>query len=194
MISSARKSKTSNPFIIYDYYNLLEKNFQDNPDLDAGRIYYCDESGFPTDQTNRKCITVKGERAFKLSFGARWENITVANAARIALDPLTFKKKNLMELWFGTYTLPNTYYGQSDKGWMGSEAFAKWFEKFCKNVKEQPLLLIYDGHMNHVTIPVITLAMKENVIMVKVTLHSTDILQVFDKTCFSSLKSRGVIR
>ena len=42
--------------------------------------------------------------------------------------------------------------------------------------------------MNHVTIPVITLAMKENVIMVKVTLHSTDILQVFDKTCFSSLK------
>ena len=30
--------------------------------------------------------------------------------------------------------------------------------------------------------------MKENVIMVKVTLHSTDILQVFDKTCFSSLK------
>ena len=42
--------------------------------------------------------------------------------------------------------------------------------------------------MNHVTIPVITLAMKENVIMVKLTLHPTDILQVFGKTCFSSLK------
>ena len=93
-----------------------------------------------------------------------------------------------MESWFGTYALPNTSYSKSDKGWMGSEAFVKWFETFCKVVKEQPLLLIYDGHMNHVTIPIITLAMKENVIMVKVTLHSTDILEVFDKTCFSSLK------
>ena len=68
MISSARKWNTSNPFIIYDY-NLLEKFFQDNPDLDADRIYNCDESNFPTDQTNEKCITVKGETAFKLSFG-----------------------------------------------------------------------------------------------------------------------------
>ena len=60
MISLARKSSTSNPFIIYGYYNLLEKSFQDNLDFDAERIYNCDESGFPTNQTNGKCITVKG--------------------------------------------------------------------------------------------------------------------------------------
>ena len=69
MISSARKSNLSNPFIIYDYYNLLEKIFQDNPDLDADRIYNCDESGFPTDQTNGKCITVKSDRGFKCLLG-----------------------------------------------------------------------------------------------------------------------------
>ena len=92
MISSARKSNRSNPFIIYDYYNLLENMFQDNPDLDADRIYNCDESGFPNDQTNGKSITVKGIRAFKLSFGA--------------LDPsIKFKGKNLMKSWFGTNSL-----------------------------------------------------------------------------------------
>ena len=69
MISLARKSNTSNPFIIYDYYKLLKKFFQDNPDLDAGRIYNCDESGFPTNQTNGKCITVKGERALSYLLG-----------------------------------------------------------------------------------------------------------------------------
>ena len=42
--------------------------------------------------------------------------------------------------------------------------------------------------MTHVTIPVITLAMKENVILIKLPLHCTDLLQVLDKTCFSSLK------
>ena len=161
MISSARKSNRSNPFIIYDYYNLLEKMFQDNPDLDADRIYNCDESGFPNDQTNGKSITVKGIRAFKLSFGA--------------LDPLIiFKGKNLMKSWFGTNSLPNTYYSKSDKGWMDSEAFAKWFENFCEDFKERLWLLIYDGHMTHVTMPVITLAMKENVILIKLPLHCTD--------------------
>ena len=55
-----------------------------------------------------------------------------------------------------------TYYGKSDKGWMGSEAFPKWFEKCCIDVKERPLLLTYDRHMTRVTIPVITLATKEN--------------------------------
>ena len=89
-----------------------------------------------------------------------------------------------MESWFGTNALPNTYYDKSGKGWMDSEAFAKWFEKFCKYVKERPLLLIYDGHMTHVTIPVITLAMKENVVLIKLPPHFTDLLQVLDKTCF----------
>ena len=123
-----------------------------------------------------------------MSFGARRDKITVlasVNAAGIALDPLIiFKGKNLMESWFGTNALPNTYYGKSGKGWMDSEAFAKWFEKFCMDVKERPLLLIYDGHMTHVTIPVITLAMKENVVLIKLPPHFTDLLQVLDKTCF----------
>ena len=60
IISSAKKPNTTNPFVIYEYYNLFKKNFQDNPDLDADRIYNCDDSGFPTDQKNEKCITVKG--------------------------------------------------------------------------------------------------------------------------------------
>ena len=193
MISSARKLNMSNPFIIYDYYNLLEKNFQDNPDLDAVRIYNCDESGFPTNQTNGKCVTVKGERAFKLSFGARQESITVLAvviAAGIALDPLLiFKRKNLMELWFGTNALPNTYYSKSNKRWMDSwRDLPNGWKKICKDVKEQPLLLIYDGYMTHVTIPVIILAVKENVILIKLPPHCTDLLQVLDKTYFSSLK------
>ena len=55
----------------------------------------------PLGNANRKCMTVKGERAFKLSFRDRRENITVlavVNATSIALDPLIiFKGKNLME-------------------------------------------------------------------------------------------------
>ena len=59
----------------------------------------------PLGNVKSKCITVKGERAFKLSFRARRENRTVlavVNVASIALDPLIiFKGKNSMESWFG---------------------------------------------------------------------------------------------
>ena len=91
------------------------------------RFYDCDEHGFPTNQTNGKCVTVKGERTFKLSFGASWENITVSavvNAAGIALDPLILREK-LNGIMVSENALPNTCCGKSAKGWIDSEAFAK---------------------------------------------------------------------
>lgn len=51
--------------------------FQEYQKLDENKIYNCDESGFPTDQTRGRVISVKGQPALKLSFGARCENITV---------------------------------------------------------------------------------------------------------------------
>ena len=77
MISSARKPNTTNPFIIYDFYDQLERIFQQNPEIDAKKIWNCDEAGFPTDQTHGKVISMQGKQEYKLSFGARHENITV---------------------------------------------------------------------------------------------------------------------
>ena len=59
-----------------------------------------------------------------------------------------------------------------------------------KIVKDRPLLLLFDGHMTHITLPVIGNAMKERVIIVKSAPHVTDILQPLDVTCFGPLKKR----
>ena len=75
-------------------------------------------------------------------------------------------------------------------GWMDSEVFAEWFDIFIKMVKDRPLLLLFDGHMTHITLPVIEKAMKERVIIVKFPPHVTDILQPLDVTCFGPLKRR----
>ena len=77
MISTARKSSTSNPFIIYDYFDQLEKVFQEHLVLDENKIYNCDESVFPTDKTRGRVVSVMRQRALKLSFAARRENVTV---------------------------------------------------------------------------------------------------------------------
>ena len=73
---------------------------------------------------------------------------------------------------------------------MDSEVFAEWFDIFIKMVKDRPLLLLFDGHMTHITLPVIEKAMKERVIIVKFPPHVTDILQPLDVTCFGPLKRR----
>ena len=73
---------------------------------------------------------------------------------------------------------------------MDSEMFAEWFDIFIKMVKDRPLLLLFDGHMTHITLPVIEKAMKERVIIVNFPPHVTDILQPLDVTCFGPLKRR----
>ena len=57
----ARKSVTSDPFVIYGYYEKLEEvvkqlGIEDRPEC----IYNLDETGFPTDPTKVKCIGTKG--------------------------------------------------------------------------------------------------------------------------------------
>ena len=88
MISSARKSATANPFIINDFFDLLEETVQ-RLNLPASAIWNCDESGFPTDPQRSKVVSVKDETAYKVTSGARRENIStlaVCNAEGKALD------------------------------------------------------------------------------------------------------------
>ena len=90
MISAARKSATANPFVIYDFYETIEKIIKDK-NLQAHQIWNCDESGFPTDPQKCKVVGVKGKECYKVTCGAGRENITtleVCSAAGRALDPL----------------------------------------------------------------------------------------------------------
>ncbi|KAK8372578.1 hypothetical protein O3P69_016275 [Scylla paramamosain] len=74
----ARKSVTSDPFVIYGFYDMLEKemdrlNIKDRPEC----IYNLDETGFPMDPSKSKTIGSKGEKTVRLTHGANRENITV---------------------------------------------------------------------------------------------------------------------
>ena len=73
---------------------------------------------------------------------------------------------------------------------MDSEVFAEWFNIFIKMIKDRPLLLLFDGHMIHITLPVIEKAMKEKVIIVKFPARVTDVPQPLDVKSFGPLKRR----
>ena len=50
-------------------------------------------------------------------------------------------------------------------------------------------LLIFDGHMSHISAQTIELAIKEQITLPKLPPHCTDVLQVLDVAVFSSLKN-----
>ena len=68
-LSTSRYNATKNPFVIYDFYDLVEKTIdelgiQDRPDL----IWNCDESGLPHEPSKLKIISPKGQNTLLVSF------------------------------------------------------------------------------------------------------------------------------
>lgn len=73
-------------------------------------------------------------------------------------------------------------------GWMEKSTFACWFNVFLEMVTEQPLLLLYDGHLAHISIPLIKATLQQDVLILKFPPHVTDVSQPLDVACFGPLK------
>ena len=97
------------------------------------------------------------------------------------MDPVIINQgQNLQHSWRGDKALPNTFYGVSLKGWMTFEVMQSWFEQFIKLEKKRPLLIIFDGHLTHFYIDVMAMAIENNIILMKLPPHVTDIMQPLD--------------
>ena len=116
--------------------------------------------------------------------------LAVCCADGTALDPLIiFRGKKLQSSWLGSESLKNTHYAVSESGWMTAKIFEDWFASFTKAVKTRPILLLFDGHMTHLSAKTIELAVAEDISLVKLPIYCTDILQPLDVSCFNPLKS-----
>ncbi|XP_068217852.1 uncharacterized protein [Palaemon carinicauda] len=96
----------------------------------------------------------------------------------------------MQSTWKSTQDIPGTQYAVSEKGWMTTPIFEDIFKYFVDETKERrPLLLILDGHTSHTSIATVELAKKENISILKIPAHCTDLLQPLDVTCFAPLKN-----
>ena len=125
--STARKSAMGNPFIVYNFFDVIE-DIINKHNIPPSNIWNCDESGFPHDPSKCLVISVKGEVAYKVTCGSGRENTTtlaVASATGRVLDPLIiFTRKNFQSAWKGSNALPNTFYAALESGWMTTEISA----------------------------------------------------------------------
>ena len=129
-----------------------------------------------------------------MSYDVCRENLTtlaVFNATGKVLGPLIiFQGKNFQSSWCEDMALSNTFYGVTINGWMETDVFVDWFDAFADENKGGPMLLLFDGHVTHISIHVIQRALTDNIHLLKFPPHMTDILQPLDKCCFGPLKRK----
>lgn len=191
-----RKTQGANQYVINGFYDLLantimENNLHDKP----GQIFNCDETSFCHDPLRTKVVAAKGTSCHRYTASTGRDNTTVlacVNAAGDKLPPLViFKAKNMWNSWIPEHgDFPGTSYVAANKGWMTGEIFLNWFKRsFVPGIgQERPVLLIYDGHCSHITPELITTAIENNIILLKLPPHMSHLLQPLDVCCFRGLK------
>ena len=103
--------------------------------------------------------------------------LAVCNATgKILASLIIFQGKNFQSSWREEIALPNTFYRVTRNGWMETDVFADWFDAFADENKGRPMLLLFDGHVTHISVRVIQQALSDNIHLLKFPSHVTDIL------------------
>ena len=162
----------------------------------SSSIWNMDETGFTVVQKPGKVLAIKGKKQVgRVTSLERGRNVTAVcafNAAGNYLPPmLIFPRKRLPQLLMKGAP-PDSLGSCSDSGWTDSDNMLKWlkhFVAFAKPSKENPQIIVLDGHHSHKTLEAVTYAKDNGITMVTFPPHCTHKLQPCDKTFFSSLKS-----
>lgn len=202
LISSQRATCCTNETIDYFFTNLNKEIEKYKPS--SRYIWNADETGFSADPGCGKIITKKGEkRPQKLTGNNQKAQFTVLNCCNAHGDYIApfvvYKSKGRLYSSWCLNGPEKTVYATSESGWMENDLFAKWLEKsFVPEIKKLPgqHILIIDGHKTHLTIRAIEFCMKNNISLICLPAHSSQILQPLDVGVYNHVKVtwRAILR
>ncbi|CAK1586867.1 unnamed protein product [Parnassius mnemosyne] len=192
---SAGRASCSNPVILADFYEKLEKTLIEHDLLQSpDRIWNCDETGLMFVNKPFKIVSKIGKQyVYNRTYAEKGTTTTVLaaiNASGCFLPPMTIFKgiRNIPQLSSGS--LPNSLTRLSPKGWINADLFLEWLEFFSKNIPPaRPVLLIMDSHASHVSPNVLAYAQSNNIILFTMPAHTSHILQPLDVGVFRPLKA-----
>ena len=177
------------------FYGVL-KEALDITHASALRIWNMDETGISSVHKPAKIVATKGARSVgKVTSAEREQTVTVLcafNAAGGFVPPaFIYPRKRMMESLLNG--APAGSVGLcSPSGWTDGNLFLTWlkhFAEFIKCSKEEPHILLLDGHHSHKTLDAVMYAREHGITMITFPPHCTHKLQPLDLTFFKSLKS-----
>ncbi len=194
-LSSTRAYNTTQE-VVASYYDQLKITLEKNNMMDKPhRIFNLDETGLNPEHRPHSVVAGKNSKPQALTSprGSTTTVIACGNAIGNSLPPyFIFKGKRLMpELLKGC--LPGTDAAMTDSGWSNGQVLQKYLEtfflKYVPTAVHDPVLLMYDGHASHVTLPIIQWARDHNIILFVLPPHTSHVLQPLDVSCFGPFKA-----
>ena len=189
------RSAMSNLNVIRRHFNTLEAVMIENDIFDRpDKLFNVDESGLNLELRKGKVLVgAQQTHSYSKAKGNRG-HVTVnccISAAGHVVPPFIIYEKCMPS---GNYEEKGPYgalYGKSPNGYMDGQLFKFWFEKqFIPNTAHLGRrMLIIDGHGSHMTLDVIDVARKADIILYCLPPHTTHILQPLDVSIYGPLKA-----
>ncbi|XP_046350086.2 MFS-type transporter clz9-like [Haliotis rufescens] len=155
------------------------------------RIYNVDEKGLVENHTPPSVVTSSQSTpaAVTTSRCSTTTVIACGSATGCCIPPFfVFQGKSMSEKLL-TGSTPGAAGTVSDSGWSNTETFQHYLtEHFLKHAvaasADSPLLVLYDGHRAHVSIPLIEWARQHHIILFVLPARASHALQGVDVGCF----------
>ncbi|CAC5424039.1 unnamed protein product [Mytilus coruscus] len=157
-------------------------------------IYNIDEKGISPEHTPPKVVAdVEINSSAVTSERDKTRTIIAAgNAIGTQIPPfLVFAGQRMRQELLQGCT-PGTTGDVSPTGWSNTDIFKTYLQTHFINYvqglsEKQPILVIYDGHLSHVSLGVIDWAKANNIILLVLPAHTSHLLQPLDVGCFGPL-------
>ena len=173
-----------------DYEEFLKMNDISNPD----QIWNADETGFSLCPKSGRVLAMRGSKdVYQVTENSKEQVTTLCavNAAGTVVPPMHVFAGKRFKFDPMNGSVPNAYFGKSDKGWINTQLFYKWLEEhFIKRTATiRPLVLLIDGHSSHIDIDTSKLCRDNNVLLYCLPPHSSHITQPLDVGFYGPLKA-----
>lgn len=184
--------------VAYTQFFSLLTGCIDKYKLNANRIYNCDETGITVNpKIQSKVLATKGKRQVGILTSAeRGETVTAVicfSASGAYVPPMLIFPRKRSQPHFSTGLPSESWVECHETGWITSELFLKWFMKFIefsRATKEDPVLLLFDGHSSHTkNLPVINAARENGVVLLCFPPHCSHKLQPCDVSFMKPLST-----
>lgn len=170
---------------------------KENPaDLDATRIFNCDESAFYLSPKSEKVLVKKGDKAvYNFIHNDDKECLTLftANAAGAMVPPMIFFTYERIPANISA-SIPNSWeIGKPESGWMTGESFFEYITNVfypCLIANNIAFLVVLymDGHSSHLTMALSEFCSIHKIILVALYSNATHVIQPLDVAFFRPAK------
>ena len=192
--TSIARARGFNRKSVSDFFNLLEGVIE-KYSLSGTRIFNMDESGLTSVQKPGKVISLKGKKQVGgITSGERGQTTTIVccmSGAGQYIPPMMIFRRMRMTAGICDGAPEGCLITNNKSGWMDSDLFQQWVVHFQANVnatKDNPALLLLDGHSSHTkNLEAIDFARENSIIMLALPPHTTHRLQPLDRAFFKPL-------